>query len=205
MNQSPPMFIGYLEGVRFIETVTFYWEWLRLPKDEFNILMMLADMGGSFRGNLSDMCRYFRVDPDNSKNKTPLKNAIEKLTSNGFITTQKIGYTYSLQVIPKAKKVELLRKWVDPILQADRFSESVAKAPVIKSLIWISQNSYSKVVTNDQIVPDLNISVSSFGSAKNVLEKDFRSIMREVEHITLPNGEKRNIGQRLGVPADWSE
>ena len=205
MNQSPPMFIGYLEGVRFIETVTFYWEWLRLPKDEFNILMMLADMGGSFRGNLSDMCRYFRVDPGNSKNKARLKNAIEKLTSNGFITTQKIGYTYSLQVIPKAQKVELLRKWVDPILQADRFSESVAKAPVIKSLIWISQNSYSKVVTNDQIVPDLNISVSSFGSAKNVLEKDFRSIMREVEHITLPNGEKRNIGQRLGVPADWSE
>ena len=185
--------------------VVFFWEWLRLPKEEFNILMMLADMGGSFRGNLSEMCRYFRVDPGNSKNKAPLKNAIESLTEKGFITSQKSGYTYQLQVIPKEEKVELLRKWVDPILQADHFSESVAKAPVIKSLIWISQNSYSKVVTNDQIVPDLNISVSTFGSAKNVLEKDFRVIMRELEQVTLPNGEKRNIGQRLGVPADWSE
>ena len=188
-----------------MEKIVFFWEWLRLPKEEFNILMMLADMGGSFKGNLSEMCRYFRVDPGNSKNKIPLKNAIENLTSKGFITSEKSGYTYSLQIVPKDRKVELLRKWVDPILQADHFSESVAKAPVIKSLIWISQNSYSKVVTNDQIVPDLNISVSTFGSAKNVLERDFRSIMREVEHITYANGQKRNIGQRLGVPEDWSE
>lgn len=188
-----------------MEKIVFFWEWLRLPKEEFNILMMLADMGGSFSGNLSEMCRYFRVSTDNSKNKAPLKSAIDSLTAKGFITSQKSGYTYHLQVIPKEEKVELLRKWVDPILHADRFSESVAKAPVIKSLIWISQNSYSKVITNDQVVPDLNISVSTFGSAKNVLEKDFRVIMRELEQVTLPNGEKRNIGQRLGVPADWSE
>ena len=188
-----------------MEKVVFYQEWLRLPKEEFNILMMLADKDGSFKGTLADLCRYFRVDPHNSKNKAPLKSAIENLTATGFITSEKSGYTYTLHLIPKEKKVELLRKWVDPILQADNFSESVAKAPVIKSLIWISQNSYSKVVTNDQIVPDLNISVSTFGSAKNVLGKDFRVIMRELEQVTLANGEKRNIGQRLGVPADWSE
>lgn len=186
-------------------SAVFYWEWLPLPKEEFNILMMLADRGGSFTGTLADMCRYFRVDPRNNKNKAPLKRAIKNLTTTGFITCGKSGYTYSLQLIPKERKVELLRKWVDPILQADNFSESVAKAPVIKSLIWISQNSYSEVVTNDQIVPNLNISVSTFGSAKNVLERDFRAIMRELERSTLANGEKRNIGQRLGVPADWSE
>jgi hypothetical protein len=188
-----------------MEKITFFWEWLMLPKEEFNILLMLADRGGSFSGNLSDMCRYFRVDHRNSKNKVSIKNAIENLTLDGFILSQRSGYTYKLQIIPKDEKVELLRKWVDPILQADHFSESVAKAPVIKALIWISQNSYSKVVTNDQIVPDLNISVSTFGSAKNVLEKDFHVIMRELEQVTLANGEKRNIGQRLGVPADWSE
>ena len=185
--------------------ITFYWEWLPLPKEEFNILMMLADKGGSFSGTLADMCRYFRVNTQNSKNKAPLKKAIKSLTEQKFIQSSLTGYTYSLEITPKDKKVELLRKWVDPILQADNFSVSVAKAPVIKSLIWISQNSYSKVVTNDQIVPDLNISVSTFGSAKNVLEKDFGVIMRELEKDTLPNGEKRNIGQRLGVPTEWSE
>lgn len=188
-----------------MKRITFYWEWLLLPKEEFNILMMLADKGGRFSGTLSDMCRYFRVDHRNSKNKIPLKDAIESLTSQGFITSQKSGYTYKLKVVPKDRKVKLLRKWVAPILKADSFSESVAKAPVIKSLIWISQNSYSKVVKNEQIIPDLNISVSTFGAAKNVLEKDFKVIMRELEQITLANGEKRNIGQRLGIPADWSE
>ena len=78
-----------------MEKIVFFWEWLRLPKEEFNILMMLADMGGCCKGNLSDMCRYFRVDPGNSKNKTPLKNAIESLTSKDFITYQKSGYTYN--------------------------------------------------------------------------------------------------------------
>lgn len=187
-----------------MEQTIFYREWLPLPKEEFNILMMLADMGGSFSGNLSDMCGYFHVNTS-SKNKAPLKRGIESLVTKGFITSQQSGYTYHLQIIPKEKKVELLRKWVDPILQADCFSESVAKAPVIKSLIWISQNSYSQVVTNEQIVPDLNISVSTFGAAKNVLERDFHVIMREVERVTLANGEKRNIGQRLGVPTEWSE
>ena len=185
--------------------ITFYWEWLPLPKEEFNILTMLADKGGSFSGTLADMCRYFRVNTQNSKNKAPLKKAIKSLTEQKFIQSSLSGYTYKLMLIPKEEKVELLRRWVDPILQADNFSVSVAKAPVIKSLIWISQNSYSKVVTNDMIVPDLNISVSTFGSAKNVLEKDFHAIIREIEHITFKNGEKRNIGQRLSVPADWSE
>lgn len=188
-----------------MEKISFYREWLSLPKEEFNILFMLADKEGSFSGNLSEMCRYFRVDHRNSKNKTPLKNAIESLTLKGFISSEKSGYTYSLKIIPKEEEIKLPRKWVDPILQAESFSESVAKAPVLKSLLWISQNSYSKIVKNEQIVSDLNISVSTLGSAKNVLEKDFKIIMREIEQITLANGQKRNLGQRLGVPAEWSE
>ena len=64
-----------------MEKVVFFLEWLRLPKEEFNILRTLADMGGSFKGNLSEMGRYFRVDPGNSKIKIPLMNAIENLTS----------------------------------------------------------------------------------------------------------------------------
>lgn len=188
-----------------MKRITFYWEWLLLPKEEFNILMMLADKGEKFKGNLSDMCRYFRIDHRNSANKRKLKIAIENLKSKEFITSQKEGYTYKLEVIPKERKIKLVRKWVDPILQADSFSESVAKAPVIKSLIWISENSFAEVVTNDMIVPELNISTSTFGLAKNVLEKDFRIILREIEQITLKNGETRNIGQRLGVPTDWSE
>ena len=188
-----------------MERITFYWEWLLLPKDEFNILMMLADKRGSFRGNLSDMCRYFGVDTQNSKNKRAVRTSIESLVSKRLINCEQSGYTYNLKIIPEEKKIELLRKWVDPILQADHFSESIAKAQVIKSLIWISQNNISRIVTNNEIVQELNMSVSTFGSAKNVLENDFHIILREIEQVTLTNGEKRNIGQRLGVPTEWSE
>ena len=76
---------------------------------------------------------------------------------------------------------------------------------MIITFLISQQNNISRIVTNNEIVPELNMSVSTFGSAKNVLENDFHIILREIEQVTLTNGEKRNIGQRLGVPAEWSE
>ena len=61
----------------------FYWEWIPLPKAEFNVLAMIAEQGGSFTGNYSDMCRYLGVTPQ-SRNRTLLRNAIESLASQGF-------------------------------------------------------------------------------------------------------------------------
>ena len=46
-----------------MENVAFYREWLPLNKKEFRILAMLADFGGEYHGNLTDMCRYFSVSP----------------------------------------------------------------------------------------------------------------------------------------------
>ncbi len=186
-----------------MEKVTFYNEWLPLPKAQFNILYMLADRGGSFSGTLADMCRYFHVS-NQTKPKTSIKNAIDELATANYITCEKTGYTYHLKVIPKEKKVQILRRWLDPILKAETFSVSVAKAPVIKSLLLISQQSIQRIVTNDELVPELNISVSTFSNAKNVLERDFHCIVREIEKIQLQNGEKRNVGQRLGPVADWT-
>lgn len=49
-----------------MENVAFYREWLPLNKKEFRILAMLADFGGEYHGNLTDMCRYFSVSPETS-------------------------------------------------------------------------------------------------------------------------------------------
>ena len=46
------------KGVNLMEKVTFYREWLPLPKAEFNVLTMLAEQGGSFSGNYADIMRY---------------------------------------------------------------------------------------------------------------------------------------------------
>ena len=50
-----------------MENVAFYREWLPLNKKEFRILAMLADFGGEYHGNLTDMCRYFSVSPQHKK------------------------------------------------------------------------------------------------------------------------------------------
>ena len=84
-----------------MEKVIFYLEWLPLPKAQFNILAMLAEQGGSFSGNYSDMCRYLNVTPQ-SRNRDALRTAIETLSSNGFIEWESRGRTQHLKLIPKA-------------------------------------------------------------------------------------------------------
>ena len=53
--------------------LVFYKEWFPLPKGEFRILAMLADKG-QFSGNLSDLCRYFFVNPQ-----TRTRNRLQEL------------------------------------------------------------------------------------------------------------------------------
>ena len=78
-----------------MEKVTFYREWLPLPKAEFNVLTMLAEQGGSFSGNYADIMRYLNVTPQ-SRNRKPIQAAIESLTSKGFITWDSSGRTQHL-------------------------------------------------------------------------------------------------------------
>ena len=56
--------------------LTFFREWLPLAKSDFRILAMLAAMG-QFKGNLSDLCRYFSLAPQ-TKNREKLKAAYEQ-------------------------------------------------------------------------------------------------------------------------------
>ena len=67
------------------EYIVFYDDWLPLPKAEFNVLAMVAEQGGSYTGNYADMCRYLNVTPQ-SRNREPIRAAIESLTSKGFLT-----------------------------------------------------------------------------------------------------------------------
>ena len=73
------------------EYVVFYKEWLPLPKNDFRILAMLAERGGSFKGSQADICRCLHIAPGQSKTNAKLQASIETLTSNGWITSQKQG------------------------------------------------------------------------------------------------------------------
>ena len=181
----------------------FYWEWIPLPKAEFNVLAMIAEQGGEFTGNYSDMCRYLGVTPQN-RNRTSLRNAIESLVSKGFISCESRGRTHHLTVIPKATEIRLPRLWVQSVIHHDYSSEAVAFAPVLKVFIWIAHNDLS-VVTNGMIAEDLNVSVSTVVSAKNVLEREYENITKRKVSEKLGKDFFRTLGQEIAAGAWWTK
>ena len=186
-----------------MEKVTFYREWLPLPKAEFNVLTMIAEQGGTFSGNWSDMCRYLNVTPQ-SRNRKVLQAAIESLGSKGFITWDSCGRTQKLTVIPKATEIDLPRPWVQSVINHDYSSESVAFAQVLKVFIWIAQNRQD-IVTNDMIAMDLGASVSTVVSAKNVLEREYENITKRKVSEKVNDTFYRSLGQELAASAWWKE
>ena len=186
-----------------MEKAIFYQEWLPLPKAEFNILAMLAERGGSFSGNYSDMCRYLGVTPQN-RNRQNLQTAIQSLAATGFIRHESLGRTQILTIIPKATEIPLPRSWVQSVIRHDYSGESVAFAQVLKLFAWIAHNEVP-VVTNGEIAADLNISSSTVVSAKNVLEREYECITKKRISEKMRENFYRNLGQELRANAFWTE
>ena len=186
-----------------MEKVVFYREWLPLPKAEFNVLTMIAEQGGTFSGNYTEMCRYLGVTPQD-RNRKVLQAAIESLDSKGFITWDSRGRTQMLKVIPKATVIELPRQWVRSVINHDYSSESVAFAQVLKVFMWICDNQMD-IVTNAMIADDIGMSEDTVTSAKNVLLKEYENISkRKVSEKTGWNT-FRTLGQELAASALWKD
>ena len=185
------------------EQVTFYFEWLSLPKDEFNVLAMVAEQGGSYRGNYSDMCRYLGITPQ-SKNRQRLQTAILSLAAIGFISHESQGRIQTLKVIPKATEIALPRRWVQSVIRHDYSGEGVAFAQVLKVFAWVLHNKVD-VVTNSKIAEDLGISQSTVVSAKNVLEREYENIYKKRVSAKLGEDIFLNLGQELRANAWWTK
>lgn len=186
-----------------MEQVTFYREWLPLPKAEFNVLTMIAEQGGTFSGNWSDMCRSINLTPQD-RNRKILQAAVEFLTSKGFITWDSRGRTQTLKVIPKAKGIVLPRSWVRSVINHDYSSESVAFAQVLKVFVWICDNQMD-IVTNAMIADDIGMSEDTVTSAKNVLLKEYENITRRQVSEKTGWNTFRTLGQELSASALWKD
>ena len=185
--------------------VCFYREWLILPKQNFGILAMLAEQGGTFKGSLADMCRQLNIAPGQSKTNAKLKATIEALTADGYISHQKKGNTYTLDLVPKETEIQVFRKWVEDVIYVKGFeNESVAWEQVLKMLIWVyGQNGMAFYPARD-IAEDLGVSADVVGAAYKVLDKQFGSIAREPEKYKNFNGEHRIAGQYFIGALPWS-
>ena len=183
------------------KNVIFYREWLPLPKEQFRILIHLV-RNGSFCGNLSDLCRYFSLNPQN-KTRARIRDAINELTEKGIIECKREGRNYLLTIVPREKEICLRAQWLDSILRAD-FSVSVSSEVVIKLLLWFIDRG-TKMFTNEEVSNDLNVSVTTINSARRVLLDDFEVITQEYVSTVTEEGEIHRIGQIIEVSAWMKE
>ncbi len=187
-----------------MESIIFYREWFPLPKGQFRILAMLADRG-QFRGNLSALCRYFFVSPQ-TQNRNTIRDQISELEKQGFITVQRTGRTYTLDAVPKGKRIEISREHYVRIRTRARTPEgqSVAWECVLKVYLWAWENNYDSIITNQMIAEDLDLSFGVICSAKNVLDREFEAIHRRKVSRKIWNGEIHTKGQNLGASSFWN-
>ena len=180
---------------------TFFAEWLILPKDQFRILVMLADVG-VFRGSLANMCRYFSVDPQTNNNNR-LRAAIDELTRHNYITVTRTGRTYEMAAIPKETEITMPSEWVLRILRHEYNSEGVAWENVLKVQLWLMQNTKDVVVTNEEIASAIDISVSQVVAAMNVLKSEFQAFRKSYAYWSFGDIFRRK-GQIIDMSAWWS-
>lgn len=183
--------------------LVFYREWFPLPKGEFRILALLADKG-QFNGNLSDLCRYFFVNPQTAT-RNRLANQINSLEEQGYIKVKRKGRTYTLTAIPKARIIKIAREHYELIRTRTRTpdGESVAWENVLKVYLWALENNFDNIITNQMIQDDLLLSAGVICSAKNVLDREFGAIHRQKVSKLTSDGEIYTIGQNIGASAFW--
>ena len=180
--------------------ITFYREWLLLDKKDFRILTMLADKG-AFQGNLSDICRYFSLNPQ-QRNRNQIRESIQRLKKVQMITCEVKGRNYTLGLIPKEKEISIQRNWLYTLRRHEYKKEHVSWEAVLKVLLWIIDNK-EQIVTNNEIANDLGVSLTTVVSAKNVLEREYRAIIRRKVSIKTGENSFCTIGQELTASAWW--
>lgn len=187
-----------------MEEITFYWEWLSLPKDQFRLLAMTAASGGRFDGNYTDMCNYLSVTPQ-SRNREKIKSALEVLTSAGYIDWEQSGRTHHLKIVPKATEIKIPLELTNSIINHEYSpDDKVAWEQVLRLYMWICHNTQD-IIQNFMIETDLNISESVVTKAKKVLAVEYETIYRKDASAKYGLDSFVKLGQRLQALAWWKD
>lgn len=184
------------------EEITLDYDWISLPKGEFRLLVMIADVGSNL-GCASDICRYFRPQTKNpaSATRNIVVNNLELLVQKGFITLTKSGRRYTATLIkPIAKEIAIERQYLTKIIHR-QYSRSVAWENVLKVYIWLLDNGNNEF-TNRKIEEMINVSESTITEAKNVLQ-DFGAVI--IKHLIIRPAENVYMcyGQSAELSAFW--
>ena len=187
------------------DLITFDIEWLSLPKAEFRLLVMIADIGGDIKC-LSNACRYFGLRDDESSTKDGMAESLQNLADKNIIKLTKIKRRYYATLNPIAKDniVTIKREYLKTIMQRN-YEAKVAWEQVLKCYLWIdSKTKPDLIFTNDEMVAAMNISSSTISKAKSPLKNEYEAV--KIKKITDKIGDNnyRTIGQTAEVSAWWN-
>lgn len=187
------------------KNVVFYDTWLPLDKKYFRVLAWVTHLGGSFHGNLTDLCELMGISSQ-TKNRNNIKTVIQQLVDQGFLAVKQHRRDLDICLIPKGAEIPLELRGAQAILRHEYHTAHVSPEYVLKTLLWIARNNAqhnTSPVTDQMICEDLNISISTLGLAKNVLSNELHAISRRVIGELNSFGQPRTLGQSLEICAWW--
>lgn len=183
------------------------YDWLSLPKGEFRLLVMIADVGSNL-GCASAICRYFRPQTRNPQSDTRNRvvNDLELLVKKGFITLTKRGRRYKAtfkKPIEEENKITIEREYLHKIMKRE-YDVSVAWEQVLKCYLWLQcETTPLTIFTNQEIAEALKISPSTIVSAKRPLKKEYGAVA--IDKLTKKNNknEYKTLGQVAYLSKWW--
>lgn len=189
--------------------VTLSKEWLSLPKGEFRLLVMIADVGSDL-GCASDICRYFRPQTRTpaSATRNRVKDSLELLVQKGFITLTQSGRRYKATFknpIAEENKITIEREYLHNIMKRE-YDVSVAWEQVLKCYLWLQcETNPLDLFTNKEIAETLKISTSTIVSAKRPLKEEYGAVV--IDKVTIKNNknEYKTIGQIANLSKWWKD
>lgn len=184
----------------------FYTDWLVLPKNDFRILIMLAEYGGKFSGTLSDICVYFDVSAQ-ARNRNKFRESIAGLKERQFITASEDVRCLHISTNPKAEenKIVIQKEWVKRVRQHEPWKRSVSWIQVIKVFLWIwKYGSTESFCTRQMIAGCLgDASAETVGEAIMVLDHHYGAILRKRVSEKVDDEHFITLGQMIQASAFW--
>lgn len=184
----------------------FYTDWLTLPKNDFRILIMLAEYGGEFKGSLADICNYFELTVQ-ARNRRKFKESIDSLKEQQFITAEESAHTLELTVISRAKenRIVIQKEWVKRVRKHEPWKRSVSWIQVIKVFLWIWKYGSTGSFCTRQMIADClgDASAETVGEAIMVLDHHYGAILRKRVSEKVDDEHFITLGQMIQASAFW--
>lgn len=186
----------------------FEFEWLLRQKYEFKILTLiavLADNNLAYRGTLNDMCDFFGVRSNDSRNRRSIKAAIDQLETDGLLKHIEDGKTLTLTLSKKGEQrkrvIRIQKEWVEIAKNYKSDDNSISWMNLLKVWLFLLDNK-KEIIKISDITTSLGVSKDIVKRAKKALERDIQAIISKRKYRVDESGGLHCLGLAI-TPSAW--